>query len=151
MKKRILSTVFPILIFIVTFTFSILFLIAGLGISITMLIVVLCCFGCGAFPIYYIIKHDIDISKHFSARVIVTALSAGICGYSWTDINLFADGYVLYIPAFLSIVTSVCYFFIFRKNKGIVFYLLTNPILCYTLFVLGFAIDFARDTGGMVV
>lgn len=148
MKKKALSLFFPVIISLTAFAFCVLLLIAGLGLSFTMLaFVLILCIG-GIFPICCILKNEIDISRHFVIRIAVTLVCAVICAYSWIDINLLADGYILYIPIILSVLTTALYFFIFRRNNYKILFLITNPILYYTIFILAFVSDVARTEFG---
>lgn len=148
MNKNILSLFFPVIIALAAFVLCVMLTVAGLGISFTMLASVLSLFAGGILPIRCIKKQKIDISKYFAARIIITLVCAAICAYSWADINLLADGYILYIPIILSVLTTVLYFFKCKKINCKIIYLITNPILYYTLFVLGFVIDVARTGFG---
>lgn len=143
MRIKILSLFFPCIIALTAFVFCVLLPIAGLGFSFTMLAFILILCAGGIFPIRYIIKKQADISKHFVIRIAVTLVCAAIFAYSW--LNLLISNY---IPIILSILTTVLYFFIFRKNSYRLLFLITNPVLYYTLFVLGFLLDVARTGFG---
>lgn len=146
MKKNILSLFFPVIISLAAFVLCVILTIAGLGLSFTMLAFILILCAGGIFPIRYIIKKQADISKHFVIRIAVTLVCAAIFAYSW--LNLLISNYILYIPIILSVFTTVLYFFIFRKNSYRLLFLITNPVLYYTLFVLGFLLDVARTGFG---
>lgn len=138
MKKKILSLFFPVIISLTAFVFCILLLIAGLGLSFTMLAFVLILCAGGIFPIRCILKNEIDVSRHFVIRIAVTLVCAAICAYSFIDSNL-----LLYIPIILSVLTTALYFFIFRKNSYKILFLITNPILHYTIIIFAFLLDWA--------